>query len=303
MTIIRQVLHENKWQGVRTPVTPARVLCRPDCPVCGGVGYVRYDVPVGDPRFGKLAPCPSLPPESSIFDGHGLTAREIASSTWDEIVMRENVSEAVQAIRELLEYGNGMGYLYGGAGLAKTKLLQIACAEWARSGRGVFHFTTQKDILDQMRMAFDDDQPQRKIVETQEKFISFPLLAIDELTTERSTEFKIEQFFHVVNKRHEAGTERGQGFVTLMAGNVSPAQLDFRITDRLSDGRNFILMLTGKSYRPAMERQDLDHDRQSAFETGEQKEIESEIRRAALDTGERAEFENQMKQLTGRLAK
>ena len=29
-----------------------------DCPICGGMGYVRYDLPVGHPDFGKLFRCP-----------------------------------------------------------------------------------------------------------------------------------------------------------------------------------------------------------------------------------------------------
>ncbi|MFM8368961.1 MAG: hypothetical protein ACKOBD_09420, partial [Chloroflexota bacterium] len=29
----------------------------PNCPHCGGVGYVRYDVPVGHEKFGKLETC------------------------------------------------------------------------------------------------------------------------------------------------------------------------------------------------------------------------------------------------------
>lgn len=255
MTQIKDVLQNDNWQKASTPPAPARLLCRPDCDVCGGFGYFRYDVEFSDPRFGKTFPCPNLPPESSLFENHGLTAAQIKAFAWSEIVERENVSRAVIAIRELLKSGNGLGYLYGGAGLAKTKLLQIACAEWARSGRGIFHCTTQKDILDDMRLAFDDNEPQRAIRDKQEKYIGYALLAIDEVTVERSTEFKIEQFFHVVNKRHEAGTERGEGFVTLMAGNVSPRELDFRITDRLTDGRNFVVQLTGESYRPSLERE------------------------------------------------
>lgn len=254
MKSISDVLREKKFMTVASPSSPSRILCRPDCDVCGGIGYIRYDVERTDPRFGKVFPCPKLPPESSIYEGHGLTAAEIKSATWSDIKARENVDQAVRAIRSLLEYGNGMGYLYGGAGLAKTKLLQIACATWARAGRGVFLLTTQKDILDDMRTAFDDDEPSRAIQGKQEKYIGYSLLAIDELTVERSTDFKVEQFFHVVNKRHEAGTERGEGYVTLMAGNVSPQQLDFRITDRLTDGRNFIVKLTGESYRPYLER-------------------------------------------------
>src|SRR5262245_45724320 len=29
----------------------------PDCPHCHGLGYLREDVPVGHPQFGKLQPC------------------------------------------------------------------------------------------------------------------------------------------------------------------------------------------------------------------------------------------------------
>ena len=251
---IKNILDAGNWKHAVQPKGQTLLLCNPDCDTCDGTGYIRYDVPVDAPRFGRLSPCPKLPPESSIFEGHGLTSNEIRNADWSDVNIRENVTEAIQAIKTLLEYGNGMGYLYGGAGLAKTKLLQIACAEWARSGRGIFNLTTQKDILDDMRTAFDDDEPQRAIKDKQNKYIAFSILAIDEITIERSTDFKVEQFFHVINKRHESGTERGEGFITLMAGNVSPRDLDFRITDRLTDGRNFIVQLTGESYRPLMER-------------------------------------------------
>ena len=29
----------------------------PNCPHCGGVGYLRMDVPLGHEKFGKLEPC------------------------------------------------------------------------------------------------------------------------------------------------------------------------------------------------------------------------------------------------------
>lgn len=250
---VATVLTENKWQRVMNVTERARVLCSPDCPVCSGIGVVRYDLPVGHPNFGKTFPCPNLPANSSYYEGHGLTPSEIGGLTFDDIIKRENVMAAVKVLREAVARGYGLGYLYGGAGLAKTKLLKIVCAEWVRGGNGFFHYTTQKDILDDMRTAFDDDEPQRAIRDKQEKYEGYPLLAIDEVTVERSTEFKVEQFFHLINKRHEAGTEQQTPVLTIMAGNVSPNQLDFRITDRLTDGRNFVVRLTGDSFRPAME--------------------------------------------------
>src|SRR3970040_201221 len=34
-----------------------KTLGDPNCPHCGGVGYVRYDVPIGHEKFGKLESC------------------------------------------------------------------------------------------------------------------------------------------------------------------------------------------------------------------------------------------------------
>src|SRR5215510_1136393 len=35
----------------------APLLGKPDCPHCGGIGFLRLDVPVGHPKFGRLEPC------------------------------------------------------------------------------------------------------------------------------------------------------------------------------------------------------------------------------------------------------
>lgn len=226
-------------------------LCIPSCPICGGAGWVRLDVPSTDKRFGRLFPCPSLPSGSKQFNNHGLTEHERKTLTWRTIKNRENVGQALKAVKETLQRGKGQGYLYGGAGLAKTLILKTACAEWARAGRGIFHYTNLADILDDLRSAYDDDQPSRALRMKEEKYSGFSLLCIDEIGAQRLTEFGAEKFFSLINRRHEAGTERGENLITLLAGNASPKEIDFRITDRLTDGRNFIVQLTGLSYRPA----------------------------------------------------
>src|SRR5215211_4594598 len=40
-----------------TPILSNTSLGDPNCPYCGGQGYLRADVPVGDPKFGKLEVC------------------------------------------------------------------------------------------------------------------------------------------------------------------------------------------------------------------------------------------------------
>lgn len=223
--------------------------------MCEGFGFIRYDVPPQDSRFGKLFPCPNVPPNSPIFDNHGLTQQE-RTLEWSNIIKRENIFEGIETLKAAIKRGKGIGYLYGGPGLAKTLLLKVACAEWARTGRGVFHYTTLPLILEDLRVAFDDDEPQRALAEKERKYNRFPLLAIDEVGAERGTEFAIEKVFSLIDGRHESGVERGETFVTLLAGNISPKELDYRIADRLTDGRNFIVKLNGESYRPSLKWED-----------------------------------------------
>src|SRR5262245_45534151 len=45
---------------VTPPTSPRRILDGagdPDCPQCHGLGYLREEVPIGHPNFGKLIPC------------------------------------------------------------------------------------------------------------------------------------------------------------------------------------------------------------------------------------------------------
>jgi len=200
-----KVLRENKWQGAMNVQGEVRIFCRPDCEVCNGTGYYSFDVPFGHELFGKLLACPNIPPESSILDGHGLSIAERKTLNFAKIKNRENVGDGIKALRKALKIGSGLGYLYGGPGLAKTMLLKILCAEWTRQGHGIFHFCTQKEFIDELRVCYDDDEPQRAIKDKQEKYIRYPLLALDEITVDRNTPFLVDEFFHLINKRHEAG--------------------------------------------------------------------------------------------------
>lgn len=253
MKRIGDVLKENKWQQAPAPFRVASdgLNCKPECE-CGGIGFFSYDVPRDHILFGAIFPCPNLPPENLYWRGRGLSPKELHTLTWESLEIRENIAGAIARLKTEITRGKGLGYLYGGPGLAKTRLLKVACAEWKRGGKGSYLFTTQKAILDDLRAAYDDDEPQRAIRDLQNKFSRIPLLCIDEITIERNTEFKIEEFFDLINRRHEAGVEDEGKFLTIMAANISPAEIDFRIRDRLTDPRCFVYKLTGESYRPAM---------------------------------------------------
>jgi len=39
------------------PVRQVKMPGDPNCPICGGIGYLRRDLPIGHPDFGKIVPC------------------------------------------------------------------------------------------------------------------------------------------------------------------------------------------------------------------------------------------------------
>ena len=50
-----QIVNSQSSSNEINPSTP--LLGKPDCPYCGGVGFLRLDVPVGHEKFGRLEPC------------------------------------------------------------------------------------------------------------------------------------------------------------------------------------------------------------------------------------------------------
>lgn len=62
---LEEILRDNPeakayWNSVRSrQADPVPEFDTPVCSVCGGVGFVRVDLPVSHPRFGELFPCPN----------------------------------------------------------------------------------------------------------------------------------------------------------------------------------------------------------------------------------------------------
>lgn len=106
--------------------------CSYDCPECGGVGYVHYDVPVGYPKFGKVERCPNArvhTHEKSLQAGEidpraGLTMDEVRNLTWG--LVKRGVNQADQACevtRRAYMSGHGMVLMYDGYGQGKSLAL------------------------------------------------------------------------------------------------------------------------------------------------------------------------------------
>lgn len=235
--------------------------CKPDCPTCGGLGLIRYDVPLGHERFGKLFPCPELPINSPVYGESGLTQPERAY-LWKSLQHRKekeaeaSLIAAVRAVKEVMKAQRGVVLLHGGNGLAKSLILKIAVAETLRERRGVMaRYIHMAEIMEDLRTSYDLEQPGRSLKEMEQRYARYPLLAIDELGVERDTEFSDEKQFFLIDRRYTASIENQAPLITILATNLSINEFPARIADRLSDGRCAQIKLVGGSMRPGMKQE------------------------------------------------
>ena len=243
--------------------------CRADCPTCGGSGFVRYDVPEHDPRFGRLDPCPSIPVENRHFEWrNGLYLDEEDLLGWETIqdfpldrlaVMGQEIRPATagrarDGVRRYVEQGYGMVYLYGPYGISKSLLLKIAIAESLRKGTAAA-YARMSEILDSLRMAYDEKDPNEAAKERMDRWVNLPVLAIDELEKFNRTDWVSERLFQLFDRRYSDALRRQS--LTLIASNKRPQEIDSAIASRIHDGRLLYVEMEGRDARPTMTGKDL----------------------------------------------
>lgn len=232
-------------------------LCKPDCQVCGGIGYVRNDVPINHPDFGKLFLCPKIDVSKLPgADRYGLYPEELSSLEWGAIypLQGSNSIKASRAVRDVLSRGWGWVYLYGDHGQAKTLILKIAVAEALRNNQQAA-YANMAEIMSHMRKAFDSKNPNYEAEARLEWWSRLPILAIDEFDRINSTEWAKEQRFLLMDDRQVAALRRQS--VTLIASNAHPMELDSWYRDRILDGRFQAIELRGPSARLGMTEEDM----------------------------------------------
>lgn len=234
-------------------VQPENNICSIDCEICNGIGWIRRELPISDPNFGKLEPCPNADLYKVYGTRLGLAVEE-RSLEWTNIKDRENVEEAIEEVTYILSRGYGWVFLWGGYGLAKTLILKIAAAQSIRNKTRACYIR-MAEIIDTMRTAFDRQDPNYEGQRLLNVWSEMPVLCIDEFDRIRETEYASERRFLLMDRRYENALRR-QG-ITIMASNSDPDKMDGYLADRIADARNRVVHLRGRSARPMMPDADL----------------------------------------------
>lgn len=235
------------------------------CPICGGepicqgLGVIRYDVPVDDPRFGKLFRCPNNPVEKDVDRQERLRRLSnldvYADKSFDNFVIEPAMftpSEAHSlnmALRVAEEFGrqpDGWLLLEGGYGCGKTHL--AAAIGNARLKLGdIVLFITVPDLLDHLRSTYGPSS-ETAYDDMFDRVRNVALLVLDDLGAENASAWAQEKLFQLLNYRYS------RRLPTVVTTNVELDALDPRVRSRLLD-QSLIhrVKITAPDYRSSIQ--------------------------------------------------
>jgi DNA replication protein DnaC len=206
---------------------------RAPCPICGGAGYVRHNVPIGDPAFGKPVPCECK--EREIEERRRSELQSFSSLDPFKDKTFESFDPAVQGVHEAFEAARayaadpqGWLVLSGPHGVGKTHLAAAIANAHLAAGNPVF-FSIVPDLLDHLRAAFapTSEVPYDALFD---RIREAGLLVLDDLGAENSTAWATEKLFQLINYRYNYRMP-----TVITTNNRLLSQMDERIRSRLAD--------------------------------------------------------------------
>jgi len=238
------------------------------CGLCGGAGWVRLDVEMGDPRFGKAVMCECRRAEiarrraEGLCSASGIPAEALRRWTFKSFepegcqvpagAAKSRVVAGMRTVKaECMAYARepkGWRVLMGAYGSGKTHLAYAIAGSC--QARGVAAFAaTAPDMLDMLRASYRSNEFAKRLDELR----NVGLLVIDDLATEKGTPWVVEKLYQIVNHRYAANLP----LIVTTNLNVreAPPQIDGRILSRLlegtdrKDGRCRLWVLAAGDYR------------------------------------------------------
>jgi DNA replication protein DnaC len=250
---IKALQDSSSPRNTSTVSTPPSSDGGTSCPVCGGAGFYRLDVPINHPLFGKAIDCDCR--RSAIAARRSQDYGELSGlgilEDWTFETFDNNVPGVRRAFEICLEYAqnpDGWLMLTGSFGCGKTHLA-AAIANYVAQSQITFPlFTVVPDLLDYLRAAFAPDQG-LSYGNRFNEIRDASLLVLDDLGTENSTPWATEKLFQIINYRYN------QRRATIITTNRDLDRLDPRIASRIKDSAICThLYIEAKDYRERRSR-------------------------------------------------
>ena len=212
----------------------------PDCPICGGIGYLRQDLPIDHPEFGKIVPCncrsDALTQSARTRLFHMSSLDALKKLRFDNFgkhgrvglgqVQAVSLENAYNQAHNFAENRQGWLLMTGRYGCGKTHLA-AAIANYAIDAGISTLFLTVPDLLDWLRYSYSGHEA--TFEERFEEIREVSLLILDDFGTQNATPWAQEKIFQIMNHRYI------NQLPTVVTSNMLINDFDGRIRSRLQD--------------------------------------------------------------------
>ncbi len=211
-----------------------------NCPYCHGLGYLRRDLPIGHPDFGRLQICSCRQGQVSqhihqrLFSISNL--ENLQHLTFENFQPRgrvglgpwqaDSLEHAYNQAEQFSQKADGWLLLQGGYGCGKTHLA-AAIANFTVSLGIPTLFITVPDLLDALRFTYSSESS--TFEQRFEEIRQAPLLIMDDFGTQNATSWAQEKLFQILNYRYI------NRLPLVVTTNLLLEQIEGRIRSRLED--------------------------------------------------------------------
>ncbi|MFU8826646.1 MAG: ATP-binding protein [Brevefilum sp.] len=227
-------------QQSRGEIRQVKMPGKPDCPICGGIGYLRRDLPIEHPDFGKMVPCACRSDEivqsakARLFRMSSLEA--LHNLRFDNFEKRghigmakhqaDSLENAYNQALNFAEHRQGWLLMLGRYGCGKTHLAAAIANHAIEAGISTL-FLTVPDLLDWLRYAYGGAE--MSFEERFEEIRETPLLVLDDFGTQNATPWAQEKIYQIINHRYV------NQLPTVVTSNFMINDFEGRIRSRLQD--------------------------------------------------------------------